>query len=194
MVYTKLLKKLVIRKLNFVALGGNKKAREFFPDIAIIVLYLYLVQPIIHMKSLILLFFLFPFSGKGGFNNVPATADNLIQVRSGLWPISLQKIIVYGDTSYALQFRDQQFMNANITATLQFCSLGDLKDFAKGLSALKMGTNGDIAQYNSYTIKRVDVKKESLTWYTLISEGGAVTNFKQFEANLLIRTINNIKI
>jgi hypothetical protein len=144
------------------------------------------------MKGLILLLFLFPAHSRIGLDHAAASTDNLIQVRLGAWPISLQKVMVYGDTSYALEFRDQQFTNANIMASLPFCSLGELKDFAKGLVALGKGTTGDIAQYNSYTLKRVDVKKDGNTWYTLIDAGGAVTNFKQSESNILIRTINNL--
>ena len=74
--------------------------------------------------------------------------------------------------------------------TLRFRDLEQLKYFQKGLSTLKNGSNGDVAEFKDYTIKRVDKKKEG-SWYTLTFDGG-ITNFQQPEADKMIAVINTL--
>ena len=65
------------------------------------------------------------------------------------------------------------------------------KYFQKGLTALKNGSNGDVAKFKDYTIKRVDIKKEGV-WYVLSCAEGGITNFQQAEANKMIAAIVNL--
>ncbi|MEJ0083670.1 MAG: hypothetical protein WDM78_22585 [Puia sp.] len=52
-----------------------------------------------------------------------------------------------------------------------------MKYFQQGLAALKTGNIGDVAEFKDYTIKRVDVYKEGIS-YILTCDGG-LTNFQQ---------------
>ena len=114
---------------------------------------------------------------------------SLLELRQGeKWPINLQRVTKESDTCYVLQFRDQQSANSEIMTTLKFPNLTQLRYFQKGLAALKNGATGDIAKFKDYTIKRVDLKKEGI-WYILNCEMGAITNFKQPEADKMITAI-----
>jgi hypothetical protein len=143
------------------------------------------------MKKLILLSLFIPFFAKAQFKIVNSATINLLELRAGTWPITLQRITKESDTCYVLLFRDQQYtIDVNMT-TLRFPNLEQLKYFQKGLSALKNGSTGDIAKFNEYTIKRVDVKKDGV-WYILTCADGELTNFQQPEADKMIGTILNI--
>lgn len=139
------------------------------------------------MKKFILVFLIFPFAVRAQFKIVNSATINILDVRQGTWPISLQRITKESDTSYVLQFRTQESMNAVIFKSLRFSNLEQLKYFQKGLSALKSGATGDVAEFKDYTIKRVDVKKEGI-WYILNCDGG-LTNFQQPEADRIIDVI-----
>ncbi len=142
------------------------------------------------MKKSILISFIIPFASIAGFNMENNATINLLEVRPDPWPINLQRIINKTDTSYALEFRDQQVLTGVMLDTLPFANLEQLKYFEKGLSVLKKGTNGDIADYKDYSIKRIDVIKEP-TWY-LLRFDGALTNFQQPEADKMIVTIKGL--
>lgn len=143
------------------------------------------------MKKLILLFLFIPFFAKAQFTIVNTSTTSLVELRSGTWPLELQRVIKESDTCYVLQFRDQQYTNDVNMSTLRFGNLQQLKYFQKGLSALKTGTNGDVAKFKEYTVKRTDVKKEGI-WYILTSGDGALTNFQQPEADKMIATIKGL--
>src|SRR5450432_1360281 len=115
---------------------------------------------------------------------------DLIQVRLAPWPINLQRIIYYTDTCYAIQFRDQSAMNAMTYKTMDLETMEQLKYFKEGLLTLKKGSNGDIAEFRNYSIKRVGKKKED-SWY-ILSYDGAVTNFQEAQANRMIFIINDL--
>lgn len=139
------------------------------------------------MKKIILLSLFVPFFAKAQFKIVNTATINLVELRQGTWPITLQRITKESDTSYVLYFRNQKFLDDVIMATFHFHDMEQVKFLQKGLTALKNGSNGDEAKYKDYTIKRVDVKKEGI-WYVLnCSEG--VTNFQQPEADKLIAAI-----
>jgi len=118
-----------------------------------------------------------------------STSTNLVEVRSGDWPINLERTVERSDTSYSLLFRDQQVMNEVVMDTLEFPNLEQLRYFQQGLSALKTGNNGDIAKYKDYSIKRAQQKNEGI-WYILRIKWG-LTSFQQPEADLMIKTIKN---
>ena len=59
------------------------------------------------MKKLLVLLLIIPFFSKAQFTIVNNSTTSLVELRSGTWPLSLQRIIKETDTIYALQFRDQ---------------------------------------------------------------------------------------
>jgi hypothetical protein len=142
------------------------------------------------MKRLILSALFLPFAGKTGHIWVHANSTNLVEVRSGDWPMNLERTIEKSDTSYSLLFRDQQVVTGVVMDTLPFPNLVQLKYFENALSALKTGTNGDIAKFKDYSIKRAEVKREAV-WYILRIKWG-LTNFQQPESDIMIRTIKNL--
>lgn len=143
------------------------------------------------MKKLILISLLLPAIAKAQFTIVNTSTTNLVELRAGTWPLNLQRVIKESDTCYVLQFRDQQYVSDVIMTTLRFGNAEQMKYFQKGLSALKNGSNGDIARFKDYTIKRVDVKKEG-TWYVLNCGEGSVTNFLQKEADMMIAAVQGL--
>lgn len=143
------------------------------------------------MKKLILISLFIPFFAKAQFKIVNTATINLLELRQGQWPITLQRITKESDTCFVLLFRDQQYTNDIIMTTFRFRNMEQLRYFQQGLSALKSGNNGDVAKYKDYTIKRVDVKKEG-TWYILNCQEGAITNFQQPEADKMIAAISSL--
>jgi len=140
------------------------------------------------MKNLLLLILLSPLAMKAQFKIINSATLNILDVRQGTWPISLQRITKQSDTCYVLQFRTQEYNNSVIIKTLKFKDVKQLKYFQEGLAALKSGNNGDVAEFKDYTIKRVDVYKEG-TSYILTCDGG-LTNFQQPEADRMIAAIS----
>jgi hypothetical protein len=142
------------------------------------------------MKKLILSAFLLPFAGKAGFNSAHFSSETLVEVRSGAWPINLERNTERSGASYSLIFRDQQVMNAQVLDTLEFANLEQLKYLEKALTVLKAGHNGDIAKFKDYTLKRADKKYEGV-WYILQPKYGT-TDFQQPEADILTKTIRGL--
>jgi hypothetical protein len=142
------------------------------------------------MKRLLLCSFLLPLAGPAGSNNGDPSPTNLVEVRTGAWPMTLERTIDRRDTSYALEFRDQEVVNGVAMDTLPFPDLRQLKYFQKALSALKTGNNGDIAKFKDYSIKRAD-KQYDGAWYILRVKWGS-TDFKQPEADIMIKTIKGL--
>jgi hypothetical protein len=144
------------------------------------------------MKKILFISLFIPFAAGAQFTIVNTSTTNLVELRSGTWPLNLQRIIKESDTCYVLQFRDQEYINEVVMATLRFPNLEQLKFFQKGLSALKNGSTGDIAKFKDYTVKRVDIKKEGV-WYVLnCNAAGETTNFQQPEADRMIAAINSL--
>jgi len=139
------------------------------------------------MKKLILFSLLIPFAG---FNSLHHSSTNLVEVRAGTWPITLERTIERSDTSYFLEFRNQQIMNEVVMDTLPFPDLGQLKYFEKALTTLKTGNNGDIAKFKDYSIKRAEKKYEGV-WYILRLKWSS-TDFRQPEADIMINAIKNL--
>ena len=142
------------------------------------------------MKKLLLSTLFLPFVGGSGFVRVDPFTTNLADVRTGAWPISLERWIERRDTSYVLLFRDEQVMNEEVMDTLPFANLQQLRYLEQALTKLKTGNNGDIAQFKEYSIKRTDKRFEG-TSYLLRFEEGA-TEFRQPEADILRSTIKKL--
>jgi hypothetical protein len=142
-------------------------------------------------KIVILSLLIFPFISRAQFTISNSSTTSLLQVRDGTWPMELQRIIKESDTCYVLEFRDQQYSSVVNMSTLRFGNMQQLKYFMQGLSALKKGNTGDIANFKGYTIKRVDVKSTGV-WYTLSCGDGELTNFQQSDADKMVATIKSL--
>src|SRR4249919_3485939 len=95
----------------------------------------------------LLLLTLFLFNPGGTSSKTQSFPEvDLMQVRVGTWPINMQRFIYYTDTCFAIQFRDQHAMNAVIYKTMGLETKEQLKYFREGLTTLKKGHNGDIAE------------------------------------------------
>jgi len=141
------------------------------------------------MKKLILSALMLPFAG--GFSpRHPAAGANLVEIRSGEWPMNLEKESDGSGVSYALIFRDQEYTTVVILDTLPFPNLEQLKYFGKALSTLKAGNNGDIAQFKDYSIKRADKRFESTRYILRIKWG--IVDFQQPEADIMINAIKGL--
>lgn len=143
------------------------------------------------MKRLILSLIFVPFAGKPPFQDTHPSSTVLVEVRSGEWPISLEKTTGKSGASYFLQFRDEQVLTNVVLDTLPFGDLLQLKYFEKALAVLKTGNNGDIAKFKDYSVKRAESRKEG-KWYILRYQWG-LTNFQQAEADTLISTIRKLQ-
>ena len=142
------------------------------------------------MKQLLLISLFLHMSGRPLFKKAYYPTVDLMTVRMEPWPINLQRVIYYTDTCYAFQFRDQSTMNAVAIKTMDLETLEQLKYFKEGLTTLKKGVNGDVAEFRNYSIKRVGAKKEN-SWY-ILSYDGAVTNFQEPQVNRMVFIINNL--
>jgi hypothetical protein len=145
------------------------------------------------MKKLIFLFLFIPFlsKAKAQFTITNTSTISLVELRSGTWPLELDRVVKESDTIYLLQFRDQQYTNEVNMSSLKFGNLQQLKYFQKGLAALKNGSNGDEARFKDYSVKRADVKKEGIC-YILTGSLGEIINFRQPEADKLMAAIKSL--
>ena len=143
------------------------------------------------MKQLFLTLLIIPGTGIGEFNRTPFYKDKPVEIRAGQWPIMLQRNIEQSDTTYSLQFRDEQVPRSLVMDTLPFPDLSQLKYFEKALTTLKAGNNGDIARFKNYSITRADKKYEG-TFY-ILRFNWSLTNFKQSETDAMINTIRGLK-
>lgn len=143
------------------------------------------------MKLLFLLPLFFQTHSKFLFANPDTIIIDTYEVRLAPWPISMKRIIGETDTCYYLEFRDQHVMNHIALKVMEFEKLEQLKYFEKGLSYLKTGNTGDIAQFENYSIKKVSAKKDD-AWY-ILSFGEAITNFQLPQANRMINIIKKLE-
>lgn len=147
------------------------------------------------MKRLLLCTLFLPFAGGSGFTRVdPSTANlvevNLAEVRSGKWPINLERWTGHRDTSFVLLYRDQQVMNAEVIDTLPFADLRQLRFLDQALTSLRKAGNGEIATFKDYSIKRTDTKFDGTSYLLRFQEGS--TEFRQPEADILSATIRKL--
>lgn len=142
------------------------------------------------MKRLIPIALILCFAVLAAFSHRNSSTTNLVEIRSGAWPMNLERDVDYRDTSYSLLFRDQEVVNGVAMDTLTFTDLRQLKYFQKALTTLKTGNNGDIAKFKNYSVKRADKKYDGV-WYILRVKWGS-TDFKQPEADIMINTIKRL--
>jgi len=143
------------------------------------------------MKKLFLSVLFIPFAGTAGLQRIPSlSTTHLAEVRSGEWPMDLERDVERRDTFYSLIFRDQQVEDAVVMDTLDFPNLQQLKYLGQALTVLKSGHNGDIAKFSTYSIKRADKKFDGV-WYMLRDKFG-LTDFQQPEADIMCKTIKGL--
>ena len=142
------------------------------------------------MKKLILFAVFLPFATHQKALKKEFNSTNILEVRTGDWPINLERNTGNSGTSYALLFRDQQVVTGVMMDTLEFPDLGQLKYFGKALTVLKAGHNGDIAKFKDYSLKRAEKKYDGV-WYILRIKFG-LTDFRQPEADLMINAIRDL--
>lgn len=106
---------------------------------------------------------------------------DVVEIRAGIWPISLLRVDDKPGVSFSLVFRDQSELVENVMDTLDFADMKQLKYLDDGLAALKH--NGDCATYKDYSITRAD-KKYDDTFYILRANDGE-TVFRQRHKDLL---------
>lgn len=117
------------------------------------------------MKKLVLLLLLIPFfTGiKAQFTLTNSSTVSLVELRSATdtWPLDLQRVIKQKDTSYALNFRDQQFANSVVMTSLKFKDKEQLKYFQQALTSLAQLGTGTTANFKGFSIKRADIIKDA---------------------------------
>ncbi len=145
------------------------------------------------MKLIYILSLIIPFHGGALISEPDSISIDTYEVRLAPWPITMKRIIGETDTCYYLLFRDQHTLNSIQMTTMEFESLEQLKYFEKGLFSLKNGANGDIAEYERFSIKKAQPAntKKADAWY-ILRYGSAVTNFQQAQANRLMNIINKL--
>ena len=141
------------------------------------------------MKRLIFPLLLLPIALMAFVSRIHHSFDTIVEVRSGEWPINLERYPDKAGMVYGLIFRDEQVLNGNVLDTLSFPNLEQLRYFEKGLTALKSGNNGDVARFSNYSVSRAD--KKPVIWYVLKDKYG-VTSFQQGEADIISKTIRGL--
>ena len=107
--------------------------------------------------------------------------NNVVEIRAGIWPISLERVDNRPGVSFSLVFRDQSEEMENVMDTLDFADMAQLKYLDEGLAALK--NNGDCARYKDYSITRADKKYDDIYYILRANDGETV--FRQRHADLL---------
>ena len=118
-----------------------------------------------------------------------AGPPNSVEIRSGQWPIHLERTTDRPGVKFSLIFRDQSETIANVLDTLDFPDVGQLRYFDAGLTALKNGVNGDCAHFKDYSITRADKKFDGI-YYILRADYGQ-TIFRQGEADMMSKAIKD---
>jgi len=154
------------------------------------------------MKKLIFLFVLLPFvvvKAKAQFTISNTSTITIAELRSGDWPLQLQRIVKHNDTMYLLTFRDKQYPNNHNVSTLKFGNLVQLRYLEQGLSYLMTADDGTEATYKGFSIKRTDDKsmdrkaKKKVAKFTLVcTEEGDDTDIQQGEADALVKAIKSL--
>ncbi len=154
------------------------------------------------MKKLIFLFVFLPLiavKAKAQFTITNTSTITIADLRSGDWPLRLERIVKKNDTIYLLSFRDKQYPNTHNISTLKFGDLTQLRYLEQGLSYLMTADDGTEATYKAFSIKRTDDKnldaktRKKLVKYTLIcKEQGDVTDIQPGEADALVKAIHKL--
>jgi len=155
-----------------------------------------------NMKKLVFLFLFLPFivlKAEAQFTITNTSTITIADLRSGDWPLRLERIVKKNDTIYLLTFRDKQYPNVHNISTLKFGDLTQLRYLQQGLTYLMGADDGTEANYKAFSIKRTDDKaldtktKKKVVKYTLLcKEEGDVTDIQQNEADALVKAIQKL--
>ncbi|HVU56971.1 MAG TPA: hypothetical protein VHD83_18040 [Puia sp.] len=130
---------------------------------------------------------------KAQFTITNTSTVTLADLRTGDWPLQLQRIVKKNDTIYLLTFRDKQYPNNHNMSTVKFANLTQLRYLEKGLSYLMTADDGTEATYKEFSIKRTDDKSKKKPKFTLVCiEDGDVTDIQPSEADALVKAINKL--
>ena len=113
----------------------------------------------------------------------------IADVRTGKWPISLEKWTGHRDTAFVLLFRDQGVMVAEVMDTLPFKNLTQLKYLDSAFAGLN--NNGDVATFSTFSIKRNTSRIDGTSYLLRYQEG--TTEFRQPEVDILRGTIKKLR-
>lgn len=138
------------------------------------------------MKRLFLSVLFLPVAG-AIYSWTAVRSSGPVEIRSGQWPIRLERTTDRPGVAYSLIFRDQSVAYTNVLDTLDFADIGQLRYFDQGLSALKKGNNGDVARFKEFSITRADKKYDGI-YYILRADFGQ-TVFRQPEADIMSKAI-----
>ena len=154
------------------------------------------------MKKLIFLFVFLSFvvvNASAQFTITNTSTITIAELRTGDWPLQLQRIVKHNDTMYLLTFRDKQYPNNHNLSTLKFGNLTQLRYLEQGLSYLMTADDGTEATYKGFSIKRTDDKstdrrvKKKIPKFTLIcTDEGDVTDIQASEADTLVKAIKSL--
>jgi hypothetical protein len=150
------------------------------------------------MKKLIFLLLFLPLilkKAEAQFTITNTSTITLADLRTGDWPLQLQRIVKKNDTMYMLSFRDKQYPNNHNISQVKFASLSQLRFLQQGLTYLMTADDGTEATYKEFSIKRTDdrTRKKPIPKFTLIcTEDGDVTDIQQNEADALVKAINKL--
>jgi len=154
------------------------------------------------MKKLIFLFVFLSFvavKASAQFTITNTSTITIAELRTGDWPLQLQRIVKHNDTIYLLTFRDKQYPNTHNLSTLKFGNLAQLRYLEQGLSYLMTADDGTEATYKGFSIKRTDDKsvnrkvKKKIPKFTLIcTDEGDVTDIQASEADNLVKAIKSL--
>lgn len=150
-------------------------------------LCLYIAESKHRMKKLLLFTLFLPFAGGSAFIKATSTVT-LAEVRTGQWPISLEKWTGHRDTAFVLVFRDQQVMVGEMLDTLPFKNVTQLRYLDSAF--LVLNNNGDVARFADFTIKRTTTRIDGTSYMLRYKEG--MTEFRQPEVNILRSTIRKL--
>lgn len=154
------------------------------------------------MKKLVFLFAILSFivaKAKAQFTITNTSTITIADLRSGDWPLRLERIVKKNDTIYMLSFRDKQYPNTHNISTLKFGDLTQLRYLQEGLSYLMKSDDGTEANYKSFSIKRTDdknidarTKKKSVKYTLICKDEGDVTDIQPGEADALVKAIQKL--
>lgn len=140
------------------------------------------------MKKILPLILIVSVVGVAGFRKISSTIT-IADVRTGKWPISLEKWTGHKDTAFVLLFRDQGVMMAEVMDTLPFKNLTQLRYLDSAFSGLN--NNGDLATFANFSIKRTTTRVDGTSYLLRYQEGA--TEFRQPEVDILRSTIKKLR-
>lgn len=140
------------------------------------------------MKKILLIASLLPLAGLLGFTVARSHFSDKVDVRTGQWPIFIERVYGQKGVNYLLQFRDQGSIRAVVMDTVVLATQRDLKYLDEALVSLKKGHSGDVASFDNFSVGRAD-KPGKVIWYTLKDNLG-VTDFQQPEADIISKAAN----